>query len=526
MRLFFQIFLACLAIATIGTSNPARAQDKTGKNLLLALEDSLQDVIKQTEPSVACILVSRSDIYRNFFKDAPPADQPGKLGAFDPTDQPVPILNNNQFRRGGRGMFRGEPIDRIGARRYDLSYTGYMPEAYGSGIVVDGERLLVLTNYHVVHDATKVYVRFPGGKGSYADIYAADPQRDLAVLSLIDKSVKPLKPVKFGNGGTAKKGQIVVAIANPYSAGFRDGSPSASWGIVSNIQRRAAATTLEPAGSQREEGQVATYTIGAFIRTDAQILAGSSGGALVNLNGEVIGLISSRAGITGLEGTGGYATPMDDDTKRIINELKKGKEVEHGFLGIQPDLDNKHGEGAVVGGITPGGPAQLAGITVRDCIVAVNGTPVRDFDDLVLTVSSQLAGSEARLEIRDHKPPIVTVKLGKAYVPGFIASNRPESIRGMRVDYTSVYILKRAKEAVQSPSFPASGVFVSELAPGSPAEKDGVSLNVIITAVNGVPVASPEEFYHEAAKVAASKPLNLTIVNNEWQRATSTITVH
>src|SRR5258708_38640240 len=99
----------------LGFVRRVKAKDKTGKTLLLALEESLQDVIKQTEPSVACILVSRSDVYRNFYEDRPPADQPGKLGAFDPTDKQAPMTNNNQFRRGGR-MFR-EPVDRAAARR-------------------------------------------------------------------------------------------------------------------------------------------------------------------------------------------------------------------------------------------------------------------------------------------------------------------------------------------------------------------------------------------------------------------------
>ncbi len=514
MRLPFSLIMGCLAIELLIPLNSAKAQEKTGKSLLLALEESLQDVIKQTEPSVACILVSRSSVYKNQWSDFPPADQPGKLGAFDPSGKPMPTMNNQMFR-GRRGMNREAPDD-VGARRYDLSFSGYIPEAYGSGLVIDGEKLLVLTNYHVIRDATKIYVRLPGEKGSYADIHAADPQKDLAVLSLLDKSIKPLKPVKFGNGGDAKKGQFVVAIANPYASGFRDGSPSASWGIVSNIQRRAAANANEAAGSpllpsQKDEGLTATFTVSTFIQTDAQILAGSSGGALVNLKGEVIGMLSSRAGLSGMEGVGGFAMPIDKDFKKIIEQLREGKEFQHGFLGISPDYDNKPGEGALIGRLTSGGPAQLAGLNTRDCIVAVNGTPIRDFEDLVLAVSSLPAGSEARIELRDRHPAIVTVKLTKTFVPGILASNRPKPVRGIRVDYQSAVEIERAKKVLQAPVISARGVGVSEVASGSPAEEARLYVGDIITEVNGQSVSEPDEFYKEASKIPAAKALVLTV---------------
>ncbi len=102
MRLPFGFVMGCLAIGLLIPCNSAAAQEKTGKKLLMALEESLQDVIKQTEPSVACILVSRSNVYKNQWSDFPPADQPGKLGAFDPSGKPMPALNNQWFR-GRRG---------------------------------------------------------------------------------------------------------------------------------------------------------------------------------------------------------------------------------------------------------------------------------------------------------------------------------------------------------------------------------------------------------------------------------------
>src|SRR5208337_1788428 len=110
--------------------------------------------------------------------------------------------------------------------------------AFGSGVVID-EGGLILTNYHVVQDATKIYVRLPGGKGAYADIHAADARSDLAVLKLLQPNFLPLKPIVLGDADKVEQGQFVLTLANPFAAGFRDGKPSASWGIISNIRRRA-----------------------------------------------------------------------------------------------------------------------------------------------------------------------------------------------------------------------------------------------------------------------------------------------
>src|SRR5262249_62301752 len=133
------------------------------------------------------------------------------------------------------------------------------------------------TNYHVVQGATKVFVRLPDRAACYADIYAGDPRSDLAVLRLIDRGLK-LKPVKLGDGDKVEKGQWVLSLANPYAAGFRDGSPSASWGIISNLRRRAPTLT-------RDEAQAKTlHHHGTLLQIDAKLNLGCSGGALLNLH--------------------------------------------------------------------------------------------------------------------------------------------------------------------------------------------------------------------------------------------------
>src|SRR5207247_1701287 len=131
---------------------------------------------------------------------------------------------------------RGGDRDDELIRRLNLALPEVVPDSYGSGVVIDPAGL-VLTNYHVVRYATKIFVRLPGKTGSYANIHAADERSDLAVLQLID-SPGGLAALPMGDADNVKKGQFVLAIANPFAAGFRDGSPSVSWGMLSNVRRR------------------------------------------------------------------------------------------------------------------------------------------------------------------------------------------------------------------------------------------------------------------------------------------------
>src|SRR5207249_9340904 len=116
-----------------------------------------------------------------------------------------------------------------------LSDPEQVPESYASGVVVSAEGL-VLTNFHVVRDATKIYVRLPGGKGSYANIHAGDSRSDLAVLRLLDSSLTPLPFLRPGTS-QVQKGQLILSLANPFAPGFRDARPRAGWGIVSNLRQ-------------------------------------------------------------------------------------------------------------------------------------------------------------------------------------------------------------------------------------------------------------------------------------------------
>ncbi len=446
-----------LSVLFLSTSVRGAGDERSALKDALALETAFQEAIKKAEPSVVCILVSRTD-----------------------------------------------PRTRGGVR---LDSPEAVPEAFGSGVVlgVQADKGLILTNEHVVRDSKQIYVRLPSGKGSYADVYNSDPRSDLAILKLRERW--PVQVMKLGDGEHVRKGQFVLSLANPYAAGFPDGSPSASWGIISNIRRRAPGKALSP--DEQDRAKVTLHQYGSLIQTDARLNLGCSGGALIDLKGEMIGLTTSQAAISGSETAGGFAVPMNTRMKAIVQRLLEGREVEYGFLGVQ--FRNRYavtqGDGVEVH-VLRGSPLyQVLRHRSFDSVViqAVDGIPIHCTEDLLYAVGSQLAGTKIRLKIRGYPEP-KTVTLAKNYVPGPVtATVRPPFVHGLRVDYTSVLFIR----ARWSDEIPA-GVFASEVEPGSQAEQKQLK-DAVITQVNGQPVNTPAEFYRVVAQKRG--PIQLLLNN-------------
>jgi serine protease Do len=486
-----------------------RADDQPRSADVLALQDLIQKTIERAEPSIACILVSRSDEYKRF-NAAPSDEDSGKLGRFDGSPYTRPFGFNG-------GDKEAEARRRLIKTTLDLSDPDVVPESFGSGLVIDAESGLVLTMAHVIHDATKIYVRLPGGRGSWADVHAADPRSDLAVLRLLDPPAG-LRAVKRGDGSRLRKGQFVLCLANPFAAGFRDGSPSASWGIVSNLHRRASGVTSE---MERPGVKPTLHHYGTLIQTDVRLALGCSGGALLNLDGELIGVTTAQAALAGSEAPGGYAVPLDIPMKRIIEVLMRGDEVEYGFLGVRFDNGDGRsvrGVGVMLMGVEEGSPAERAGLMQGEWITAINGNPVRDNDDLYLQIGLCLAGGTARVEATglDGRSRTVLVKMAKSYTPGkAIASHRPAPRGGMRVDYPSILGQRLGLQRIPE------GVAIREIVPGSAADKARLKVDTVITQVDGRAVTTPAEFYDAMAKAVG--PVELTVLNQENRQDRVTI---
>jgi serine protease Do len=479
------MYRALFATSLLLLASSVRAQDDA--DLLKAMQRTMSKVITQNENSIACILVSRSEFHPRNPKN------PGKLGVYDPDrlliDAKITGIKRDEIKK-----------------KLDLAEPTNIPPAFGSGVVIDAQGL-ILTNYHVVQDAAKIYVRLPGAKGSYADIHAADPRCDLAVLKLLNPNVLPLKAIPLGDADKMERGNFVLTLSNPFAAGFRDGQPSASYGILSNVRRRAIMNLKE------EERIKPFHYYGTLLQTDARLQLGCSGGAMLNLNGELVGLLSSIAALQGGETAGGFAVPINVAMRPIIEVLKRGEEVDYGFLGVSFDPRNANGQlGVPLKYIGEGSPAAVEGkLKSGDIVMAVDAQPVHESDDIYTTIGMRLAGSTVKLHYRrDGKDKIVDIKLAKLYVPGKkIASslgNRPY-FRGMRVDYSSLLVQVDERTTNVTPR----GVLVTEVLPKTSASDAKLKYGDIVTHVNGALVTTPAAFYQAVDN--ARGVIELTLLN-------------
>ncbi|MGL4419785.1 MAG: trypsin-like peptidase domain-containing protein [Gemmataceae bacterium] len=476
-----------MVLCSIVVLSPALAQSPPAT--VLALQEHIRKLIDTTEPSIVALVISQNP---NYPPVAAEEKARGILGDY------TPRIN------GFRGL--GAERDRL-----DLSdQKNITLHQFATGIIID-ETGLILTNYHAIENATRVFVRMSNGKGCYADIHAADARADLAVLKMRENQ-RNLQPVRFGEvrlidespqrKASVYRGQWIVALGHPFAAGIADGTASASWGMISNLRRRALGHGIE------DQRTGFLYQYGCLLQTDARLNIGSSGGGLFNLDGELIGLSTSLGAIAGSEASGGYALPITPNFRRIIERLREGREVEYGFLGVAPSgmSSNTRRPGLTIGTVTAFTPAGLGGLQNYDVIESINGQPVREIDDLFYHVGTSLAGSVIQLRVHREAsgPRDIKVTLAKFLHPQKgIISQRPEPIHGLRVEYSSILLQQNlGGRGIQS--LQQQGVIVRELEPGSTAEAKFKALKAdpslwLITSVNGKPVTKPDEFYRAAA---------------------------
>jgi S1-C subfamily serine protease len=305
--------------------------------------------------------------------------------------------------------------------------------------------------------------------------------------------VPKLTPIKLGEAELLRKGAFLVSLGNPFHAA-RDGNASASWGILSNTARRI----IPPREDALEARQLFRHQP-TLLQLDTKLSLGMSGGAVVNLKGELVGITTTGGNVEGFDAMAGYAVPMDALGRRVVGALIEGREAEYGFLGIR--LDERAPN--LVGGVEPGTPAAEGDLVVGDLVRSVNGRPVSEETGLSLALSTAPVGEPVRLEVdRDGKVLVKTVFLSKYPINGeVIATNRPSSWRGLRVDFTSVLARSTFNDAVLQ-AMAKGCVSVVEVQAGSPAETAGLRRGQVITRVGEKAVRTPTEF---AEVVAALK---------------------
>jgi serine protease Do len=384
----------------------------------------------------------------------------------------------------------------------------------GSGVIVSPDGY-ILTNNHVVAKASTVMVTLLDKRQFKAKVIGADPQTDVAVIKI---SADQLPALPLGNSDSARVGDIVFAIGNPFN--FDD---TVTMGIVS-----AKGRSLEGAGHIQD-----------FIQTDAAINPGNSGGALINSHGDMIAMNTAIiAGNSGMGGEGGnvgigFAVPVNM-ARRVMDQLIKSGKVSRGYIGvtleaIRPDLASNLGlpntNGAVVTEVTPGAPGAKAGLQQYDVITAIDGQKVMDSSDLTVKVTEHSPGQTVNLDVvRNGKPMKVSVTLGLRPTAVDFAErhngeqNGNNGASGDESKSTSYGISVQAitPEIAQQIGVPAStrGVVVTDIDADSPAADPGkgVGQGSVIIAVNKQPVNNVQDFKRLMGE-ANGKPVLLTVNN-------------
>jgi serine protease Do len=390
--------------------------------------------------------------------------------------------DNPELRRFFREMPRGNPHGPQG----EVS-------GIGSGVIIDSSGV-ILTNNHVVVGDGKISVRLMDGREFTATEVKRDPKSDLAILRI--KGADNLKAAKLGDSDKMDVGDWVLALGDMFGL---EGSVTA--GIIS-----AKGRPLGP-GTRAD-----------FLQTDAAINPGSSGGPLINLDGEVVGINTAIHTRSGANDGVGFAIPSNV-ANWVVGQLVKSGSVKRAYLGvmIQPldqQLADQFGvkvrEGILVGDVQAKSPAAEAGIKPGDLILKFDGKPVSDVQQLVGLVDRSPVDGKASVEIiREGKRMEIPVSLHEQPAEYGLASrgfgSRGGKSEPAKVDKLGIQVDALTKEVAEQLGMKAGeGVVVTEVAPGSLADRAGLASGMIITQVNRKPVKSVEDF----KKALESKPLS------------------
>ncbi|MEL6752340.1 MAG: DegQ family serine endoprotease [Pseudomonadota bacterium] len=359
-------------------------------------------------------------------------------------------------------------------------------QSLGSGFVIDPSGIII-TNNHVIADADEITIEFTDGSELKAEVMGTDPKTDIAVLKV--EPEKPLQAVPFGESASARVGDWVMAIGNPFGQGS-----SVTLGIVSAINR-----------------DIRSGPYDAFIQTDAAINRGNSGGPLFNMDGEVIGIntaiISPSGGSIGL----GFSVPSDLATN-VIAQLREFGETRRGWLGvsIQPVTDDiaeslgmASARGALVAGLTDKGPAKNSGIQVGDVVLRFDGKRISEMRDLPRIVADTAVGKAVDVVVlRKGEETTIPVTLGRLEDGEKLAVNNGgsgdsdekeeavETVEALGLTFAEMSDALREEYSIDGE---VAGVVITAVEEGSTAEEKGIKPGAVVSEIGQESVATPKD---------------------------------
>jgi len=380
----------------------------------------------------------------------------------------VAIVSEHTVSSRRRSPLEGTPWEHFFEMPQHPQREHRRPPGQGSGVIVEYEdKHYILTNYHVVRAADAIRVELTDERHFEAEVVGTDSLSDLAVLRV---EADDLPAISWGKSSDLKVGEWVLAIGNPFAL-----EHTVTSGIVSALGRARFG---------------AEY--GSFIQTDAAINPGNSGGALVNLRGELVGIntaiYSQSGGYMGI----GFAIPVDL-TRAVLAQLVEHGEVRRGLLGVTigdvsattaEALGMEDTQGVLVTSVTPDGPADQAGVTAGDVILAIDGERMRDQTQLKSRIGATSPDTRVKLRIlRKKREKAITVTLGQLTERAIAAAtgeteSTPESTLGMRLQELTPELARRYRHDG------ASGVIVAEVRRGSEADRGGLRPRDLILEVN------------------------------------------
>ena len=487
---------AVLALAPLaGAQPPPAAGGATPIPTPAVPQQSFAPLVKRVLPAVVNISVTESAKADQMSEQLPeqfrnsPFDQ--MLRRFFDQQQ-----GDNEDDNGGQHWHRfgGTPDDG------DLKRI-----ALGSGFIIDAQGRIV-TNNHVVGDASKVEVTLQDGSKYTAKIVGRDLRTDLAVLKI--NADKPLPYVTFGDSDAAQIGDWVVAVGNPFGLGG-----TVTTGIISARGR-----------------DIHTGQFDDFLQIDAPINRGNSGGPTFNLSGEVVGIntaiYSPNGGSVGI----GFAVPSNV-AQKVVSQLEEHGKVERGWLGVQIQevtpaiaaslgLPNDHG--ALVAMVTANSPSAKAGLKQGDVILAFNGTDIGKLHDLPRAVGNTAPGSKAELTLwRDGNRTTVDMTIGEAPENPQVAAagggeQEQPADNAEHADVMGLHLSALSGDARHELHLGTDvhGVLITRVENGSAADNLGLSRGDVIVSINQQPVHSPQEAADRLKEIANSSNKSALLLLN------------
>jgi Do/DeqQ family serine protease len=429
---------AAAALAAVASGGPLYAA--LPAPLDAAPMPSLAPMVKRVSPSVVNI-ATRGTI----------KEQPGHN----------PLMDDPFFRR----FFDAPPDSKPRERQF---------QSAGSGVIVDAKNGYIITNHHVVENASEITITLLDDRTFTAKVIGTDEGADIAVLQAKQPN---LVAMPLGDSSKLEVGDYVVAIGNPFGL-----QHTVTAGIVSALGRSG----INPEAGGYED----------FIQTDASINPGNSGGALVNLRGELVGINAAILSRTGGNIGIGFAIPVNM-VRGVMDQLIKYGQVKRGILGVQlysvtPDIAKEFGltetTGALVAGVAQGSAAERAGIKTGDIITSLNGATMKGSGELRNAIGMLHVGDKVELGLlREGKPRKVSALIAE---------------RG-EVESASAAEINRGLDGAELADAPeGGGVLVNKVQEASAAAQSGLRANDVIMGVGRTPITNMKSF-REAVKGAS-----------------------